>query len=53
MIFLATLLYTLITFYTNTTFLMCNKIKTDQSELYTKEYINKHKWNLKKYKNYM
>ena len=53
MIFLATLLYMLVTFYTNTIFLMCNKIKPEQTEIYTDEYINKHRWNLRKYRDYL
>ena len=48
MIYLATLLYMLITYYTNEVFLMCNKV----NPIYTNEYIEKHRCNILKYKNY-
>jgi len=53
MIYLATLLYMLVTYYTNRTFLMCYKNEADDMEVYTDEYIQKHKWNILRYKNYM
>jgi hypothetical protein len=53
MVFLSTLLFTLITYYTNKTLNIYVKNNDYEDDLYDKTYALNHKLNILKYKNYI